>query len=58
MTGLIYALKPLAPTVSLGVVYLPAILLVSVYWGLRMGIATSLASALAYNFFHIPPVGA
>ncbi len=57
MTGLIYALKPVAPTVSLGVVYLPAILLISVYWGLLLGIATSLASALAYNFFHIPPTG-
>ncbi len=57
MTGLIYALKPVAPTVSLGVVYLPAILLISVYWGLWLGIVTSLASALTYNFFHIPPTG-
>ncbi len=57
MTAVIYALKSLAPTVSLGVVYLPAILLISVYWGLWLGIATSLASALAYNWFHIPPAG-
>ena len=56
-TGLIYALKPIAPTVSLSVVYLPAVVLVSVYWGLWMGLATSLASAAAFNFFHIPPVG-
>jgi two-component system, OmpR family, sensor histidine kinase KdpD len=56
-TGLIYALKPIAPTVSLSVVYLPAVVLVSVYWGLWLGLATSLASAAAFNFFHIPPVG-
>jgi len=56
-TGLIYALKPIAPTVSLSVVYLPAVVLVSLYWGLWLGLATSLVSAAAFNFFHIPPVG-
>ena len=56
-TGLIYPLKGVAPAVSLGVVYLPAILLISAYWGLGLGLLTSLASAAAFNFFHIPPVG-
>ncbi len=56
-TAAIYALKPIAPTVSLSVVYLPAVVLVSVYWGLWLGLATSLLSAAAFNFFHIPPVG-
>ena len=56
-TAAIYPLKHLAPAVSLSVVYLPAVLLVSVYWGLWLGLATSLASAAAFNFFHIPPVG-
>jgi two-component system, OmpR family, sensor histidine kinase KdpD len=56
-TGAIYALKLVAPVVSLSVVYLPAVLLVSAYWGLGLGLATSLLSALAFNFFHIPPVG-
>lgn len=55
-TLLVYALKSLAPVVSLGIVYLPAILLISVIWGLRLGLLTSLASALAFNFFHIPPL--
>ena len=32
-------------------------LLVSAYWGLGLGLLTSLASAAAFNFFHIPPVG-
>jgi two-component system, OmpR family, sensor histidine kinase KdpD len=56
-TGAIYPLKNLAPVVSLSVVYLPAILLVSAVWGLWLGLATSLVSAGAFNFFHLPPVG-
>jgi two-component system, OmpR family, sensor histidine kinase KdpD len=56
-TAAIYPLKALAPAVSLSVVYLPVVLLVSAYWGLVLGLATSLASAAAFNFFHIPPVG-
>ena len=56
-TGAIYPLKHLAPTVSLSVVYLPAVLLVSAYWGLALGLATSLLSAAAFNFFHLPPTG-
>jgi len=56
-TGAIYALKTVAPVVSLSVVYLPAVLLVSVYWGFLLGLTTSLLSAAAFNFFHIPPTG-
>ncbi len=56
-TAVIYPLKSIAPAVSLSVVYLPAVLLVSAYWGLALGLLTSLASAAAFNFFHIPPVG-
>ena len=56
-TGAIYPLKQIAPAVSLSVVYLPAVLLVSAYWGLALGMATSLLSAAAFNFFHIPPTG-
>jgi two-component system sensor histidine kinase KdpD len=53
----IYPLKSVAPTVSLSVVYLPAVLVIAAYWGLALGLATSLASALAFNFFHLPPTG-
>ena len=56
-TAAIYPLKSLAPAVSLSVVYLPAVLLVSAYWGLALGLITSLASAAAFNWFHISPVG-
>ncbi|MGA2926931.1 MAG: ATP-binding protein [Solirubrobacteraceae bacterium] len=54
-TVAIYALKALAPVVSLSVVYLPAVLLVSAYWGVLLGLLTSLLSAAAFNFFHLPP---
>jgi K+-sensing histidine kinase KdpD len=55
-TLLVYPLKSVAPVVSLGVVYLPAILLISVVWGLRLGLLASVASAVAFNFFQIPPL--
>jgi two-component system sensor histidine kinase KdpD len=56
-TLLIYPLRQAAPAVSLGVVYLLVVLVVSTYWGLWLGLLTSLASAAAYNFFHLPPTG-
>ncbi len=56
-TGAIYGLKHVAPVVSLSVVYLPAVLLISAYWGLSLGLMTCLESAAALNFFHLPPVG-
>ena len=56
-TVAIYALKSVAPVVSLSVVYLPAVLIIAAYWGLVLGLLTSLASAAAFNFFHLPPTG-
>ena len=56
-TALVYPLDQIAPVVALGVVYLVAVLLVSSIWGGWLGAATALASALAFNFFHIPPTG-
>ena len=56
-TALVYPLAQIAPVVALGVVYLVAVLLVSSVWGGWLGAATALASALAFNFFHIPPTG-
>jgi two-component system sensor histidine kinase KdpD len=56
-TAAIYPLEQITPVVSLSVVYLPAVLLVSTYWGLVLGLATALLSAAAFNFFHLPPTG-
>ena len=56
-TLLVYPLEEVAPVVSLSVVYLPAVLVVSITWGMWLGYATSLVSAAAFNFFHLPPTG-
>lgn len=55
-TLIVYPLKSVAPVVSLGVVYLPAILLISIFWGLRLGLLASVASAVAFNYFQLPPL--
>ena len=56
-TLVVYLVREVAPTVSSGVVYLLPVLLVSTYWGLRLGLATAAASALAFSFFHLAPTG-
>jgi two-component system sensor histidine kinase KdpD len=56
-TGLIYALREVAPVESTGVVYLLAVTAAATIWGMRLGIVTAVASALAWNWFHIPPTG-
>jgi K+-sensing histidine kinase KdpD len=56
-TLLVYPLEEVAPAVSLGVVYIPGVLLVSTVWDWRLGLLSALASALAFNWFHIPPTG-
>lgn len=57
VTAVLYALERIVPVVSLGVVYLLAVLLVSTLWGVRLGVLTSVLSAAAFNFFHLPPTG-
>ncbi len=56
-TGIVYPLKQVTSVASLGVVYLLGVVIVSAFWGLWLGVVTSLLSAAAFNFFHIPPVG-
>jgi two-component system sensor histidine kinase KdpD len=56
-TLIVYPLADAAPVLSLGVVYMLIVLVVASLWGLWLGAATALASALAFNFFHIPPTG-
>ena len=57
ITALIYPLREVSAASSNGVLYLLPVLLVSTVWGLRLGIVTSVAGALAFNFFHLPPTG-
>jgi two-component system sensor histidine kinase KdpD len=54
-TLLVGALAPHVPVRSAGVFYLLAVLGASSVFGLWWGVATSLASALAFNFFFLPP---
>jgi len=56
-TAAVYPLKRVAPVVSLGVLYVLAVVVVSTFWGLYLGIGTSILSAAAFNFFHLPPHG-
>ncbi|GAA2580563.1 hypothetical protein GCM10010399_07890 [Dactylosporangium fulvum] len=54
------ALFPLHGTAhqdSRGVVYLVGVLIVSAVCGAALGVLTALASAVAYNYFHVPPFG-
>jgi two-component system sensor histidine kinase KdpD len=55
-TGLVYALKPIAPVLSLGVVYTPAVLMVAVLFGAVYAIGVAVAAMLAFNFLFLPPV--
>jgi two-component system sensor histidine kinase KdpD len=50
-------LRHQAPVISLSVVYLIPILALSAYWGIALGAATSVLSALSFNFFFLEPTG-
>jgi two-component system, OmpR family, sensor histidine kinase KdpD len=54
-TGVVGLLTPTVPVRSAGVFYLVGVLAVSSIYGLWFGLATGLASALAFNFFFLPP---
>ena len=51
----VFALKPVAPVLSLGVLYLFAVLPVAALWGLRYAVPVSVVSMLAFNWFFLPP---
>src|SRR5437588_332045 len=56
-TLVIFPLKRVAPAVSLGVIYMLAVLVISIVWGRGLGALVAVASALAFGFFHLPPEG-
>jgi signal transduction histidine kinase len=57
VTGLVYPLQDLDPGVSSGVLYVAGVLIVATYWGLLPGVITSVASAVALDYFHTEPAG-
>src|SRR3982751_5757984 len=55
VTGAIFALEPVAPVLSLGVLYLFAVLPVAAVFGLGYAVGVSVVSMLAFNFFFLAP---
>jgi two-component system sensor histidine kinase KdpD len=51
----VVALNPVAPVLSLGVLYLFAVLPVAALWGLRYAVLVSAVSMLTFNWFFLPP---
>jgi len=56
VTGAIFALNYVAPILSLGVLYIFAVLPIAVFYGLGYALGVSIASMLAFNFFFLPPL--
>jgi two-component system sensor histidine kinase KdpD len=55
VTAAIALAKPYVPVLSLGVLYVFAVLPVAVLWGLALSVPVSIASMLAFNWFYLPP---
>lgn len=55
-TGLVYALDSVAPVVSLGSLYLLAIVPIALLFGLAYAVVTSIASMLVFNVLFLPPL--
>ncbi|MGH3048550.1 MAG: sensor histidine kinase [Gaiellaceae bacterium] len=55
-TLLVEALRPAAPTLSLGALYTLAVLAAAVLYGMAYAVAVAVASMLAFNFFFLAPV--
>jgi K+-sensing histidine kinase KdpD len=56
VTGAVFALRPVAPVLSLGVLYVFAVLPVAVLWGLAYSLPVSVLSMLVFNFLFLPPL--
>ena len=56
VTGVIELLEPHIPVLSLGALYVFAVLPIAVFWGTAFGVAVAIASMLAFNFFFLPPL--
>jgi len=56
VTGAVYGLRPVAPVVSLGALYVFAVLPVAVLGGIAYALPVALASALVFEFLFLPPL--
>jgi signal transduction histidine kinase len=55
-TLVVYPLRQVTPEISLGLVYLPGVLVVSSVWGLALGVVTAVLSTAAFDYFHVSPI--
>jgi two-component system sensor histidine kinase KdpD len=55
VSGVVYALEPHVPVLSLGALYVLAVLPVAIVWGTALAAVVSVASMLAFNWFFLPP---
>jgi two-component system sensor histidine kinase KdpD len=56
VTGSIFGLREIVPLLSLGALYVVAVVAVAFFWGLAYAIPVSVASMLAFNWFFLEPV--
>ena len=56
VTIVIAVLKGVVPVLSLGALYVFAVLPIAIGWGLRFSVGVSIASMLIFNFLFLPPV--
>ena len=56
VTAGIELLKPYVPVLSLGVLYILAVLPVAIAFGLTYAVGVAVGSMLAFNFFFLPPL--
>jgi two-component system sensor histidine kinase KdpD len=54
-TAAIFALRGAAPVLSLGVIYVLAVLPIAVAFGMTFAVPVAMLSALAFNWFFLPP---
>src|SRR5881275_2702023 len=55
VSAVIAVVKRWVPVLSLGVLYIFAVLPVATFWGLGLACLVSVASMLAFNWFFLPP---
>jgi two-component system sensor histidine kinase KdpD len=55
VTAAVWLVKPFVPVLSLGVLYVFAVLPVAVLWGPWFAVPVAVASMLAFNWFFLPP---
>jgi two-component system, OmpR family, sensor histidine kinase KdpD len=56
VSAVVWLLKPHVPVLSLGALYVVAVLPVAILWGTALAAVVSVASMLAFNWFFLPPV--